>query len=113
VMRIAVDVIVLAMAVAWMIRQGFSKCPGRFLTWPMYNKVLFYRVRLVSDQDGSTVNPWDDMIFIDYGGGAESLREYLAYLKDIRGITVSGDGVLADGTGYHKVTIGASNVDIG
>lgn len=61
----------------------------------MYNSVSFYRVRLFDVKSGERIIPWRDHIHIDHGGGYYALEEYLTYLSEVRGITVSGVGVVA------------------
>jgi hypothetical protein len=94
----------------WAIRQGFFKKPGVFLSWPMFNRTSYYRVDLRCDATGCPVSPWSYMIHIDYGGGVRELQEFLDYLRDVHGVTASGEGVLADSDGYAEISVRSGRV---
>lgn len=82
-------------ASAWILRQAFAARPGSFLSWPMYNSVSFFRASLFDERTDQRIVPWHDQIHIDHGGGYYALEEYLEYLKEARGVTVRGYGVVA------------------
>ena len=81
-------------ACGWLLRQAFASPLGSFLSWPMYNSVSFFRVSLHDDVTGARVIPWHDQIHIDHGGGYTELERYLTFLGEVKGVTVSGHGVV-------------------
>lgn len=105
------EYLVLAASAYYLVRQGFFRPPGRFLTWPMFSRMAAYRVNMVDVATGEPIVPWKYMLHIDYLGGPRALQDFVDYLKEIHGIVVDGDGIVAVPFEYRIAVIRASRVD--
>lgn len=107
-----VKLVITMLLVCWAVRQGFFRDPGVFLSWPMFAHIACYRAELRCAETGTRVVPWDYMIHLDYLGLPVHLEEFLDFLEDQHGITVSGMGILATNRGYREFTVEESNVAV-
>lgn len=97
--------VLMVLAIAWAVRQGFFRPPGAFLSWPMFTYVSYYRANVVRTVELTPVNLWRHRIHIDFGGDERELQDILTFLQERHSIVVSGDGIVADPTGYRRYEI--------
>lgn len=101
----------LVSGVYWLVRQGFFRKAGSFLSWPMFNQVSYVRARLYDSVTRQPVNIYSYQIHIEHGGDARVFEEMLLYLHEVDDIQVDGHGVVAHESRNIRVRIRGGHVD--